>query len=118
MNRTSNIPSDPNEFFGKRILVTGGSMGIGEAIVSRLRCGGGKVLATARSIPVGENPEQFIEADGSTRPGADHVIKTTFDRLGGLDILINNLGGSSAPGGGFLALTDDRWQLEFELNLF
>ena len=118
MNRTSKIPCDPNEFFGKRILVTGGSMGIGEAIVNRLRCGGGKVLATARSIPVGGNPEQFIEADGSTRPGADHVIKTTFDRLGGLDILINNLGGSSAPGGGFLALTDDRWQLEFELNLF
>src|SRR5207244_3018163 len=114
----SKVPYDANEFTGKRILVTGGTRGIGEAIVNRLVRGGGTVLATARTIPVGGNPEQFIQADVSTRAGADHVIKTTFDRLGGLDILINSVGGSSAPGGGVLALTDDIWQQEFELNLF
>jgi NAD(P)-dependent dehydrogenase (short-subunit alcohol dehydrogenase family) len=114
----SNIPYDANEFTGKRILVTGGTRGIGEAIVNRLVRGGGMVLATARTIPAGGNSEQFIQADVSTRAGADHIIKTTFDRLGGLDILINSVGGSSAPGGGVLALTDDIWQQEFELNLF
>src|SRR2546425_2928661 len=114
----SKVPYDANEFTGKRILVTGGTRGIGEAIVNRLVRGGGTVLATARNVPVGGNPEQFIQADVSTRAGADHVIKTTFDRLGGLDILINSVGGSSAPGGGVLALTDDIWQQEFELNLF
>src|SRR5207302_4860215 len=114
----SKVPYDANEFIGKRILVTGGTRGIGEAIVNRLVRGGGTVLATARTIPVGGNPEQFIQADVSTRAGADHVIKTTFDRLGGLDILINSVGGSSAPGGGVLALTDEVWQQEFELNLF
>ena len=114
----SKVPYDANEFTGKRILVTGGTRGIGEAIVNRLVRGGGTVLATARTIPVGGNPEQFIQADVSTRAGADHVIKTTFDRLGDLDILINSIGGSSAPGGGVLALTDDIWQQEFELNLF
>ena len=114
----SNIPYDANEFTGKRILVTGGSKGIGEAITNRLRHGGGSVLATARTIPAGSDPEQFIQADVSTRTGADHIIKTTFDRLGGLDVLINSVGGSSAPGGGALALTDADWQQEFELNLF
>ena len=114
----SNVPYDANEFTGKRILVTGGSKGIGEAIVNRLRRGGGTVLATARSIPKSGDAEQFIRADGTTRAGADHIIKTTLDRLGGLDILINSLGGSSAPGGGALALTDEVWQQEFELNLF
>src|SRR5438128_7061929 len=114
----SKVPYDANEFTGKRILVTGGTRGIGEAIVNRLVRGGGTVLATARTIPVGGNPEQFIQADVSTRAGADHVIKTTFDRLGGLDILINSVGGSTAPGGGALALTDDQWQQTFELNLF
>src|SRR5215472_3516907 len=114
----SNIPYDANEFTGKRVLVTGGTRGIGEAIVNRLVRGGGRLLTTARTIPTGGNPEQFIQADISTRAGADHVIKTTFDRLGGLDILINSVGGSSAPGGGVLALTDDIWQQEFELNLF
>jgi NAD(P)-dependent dehydrogenase (short-subunit alcohol dehydrogenase family) len=114
----SNIPYDANEFTGKRVLVTGGTRGIGEAIVNRLLRGGAKVLATARTIPADGNPEQFIQADVSTRAGTDHIIKTIFDRLGGLDILINSVGGSSAPGGGVLALTDDIWQQEFELNLF
>jgi NAD(P)-dependent dehydrogenase (short-subunit alcohol dehydrogenase family) len=115
---TSNVPCDANEFTGRRILVTGGTRGIGEAIVNRLTRGGGMVLATARTVPANGSPEHFIEADVSTRAGADHVIRATFDRLGGLDILINNVGGSSAPGGGVLALTDAIWQEEFELNLF
>jgi NAD(P)-dependent dehydrogenase (short-subunit alcohol dehydrogenase family) len=89
---TSKIQRDPNEFTRKRILVTGGTKGIGEAIVNRLLRGGGIVLATARTFPVGGNSERFIQADVSTRSGADHVIKTTLERLGGLDILINNAG--------------------------
>jgi NAD(P)-dependent dehydrogenase (short-subunit alcohol dehydrogenase family) len=114
----SNVPYDANEFAGKRILVTGGSKGIGGSIVNRLRRGGAAVLATARTIPPAEDVEHFIQADVSTRAGVDHVIRTTFDRLAGLDILINSVGGSSAPGGGVLALTDELWQQEFELNLF
>jgi NAD(P)-dependent dehydrogenase (short-subunit alcohol dehydrogenase family) len=112
------VRATSQEFTGKRILVTGGTKGIGEAIVNRLRAGGGSVLATARTIPGSGDAEQFIQADVSTRAGADHVIKTTFDRLGGLDILINSVGGSSAPSGGALALTDEIWRQEFELNLF
>src|SRR2546426_6525554 len=118
MNSPSKSNFDLNEFKGKRVLVTGGTKGIGEAIVDRLRCGGATVLATARTIPAGGNFEQFIQADVSTRAGADVIIKKTFDRLGGLDILINSVGGSGAPDGGVLALTDDVWQQEFELNLF
>ena len=114
----SKVPYDANEFTGKRILVTGGTKGIGAAIVDRLRRGGGTVVATARSIPPDAGSEQFIQADVSTRVGADHVIKTIEERFGGLDVLINAVGGSSAPGGGVLALTDDVWQEEFELNLF
>jgi len=114
----SNLPYDANEFAAKRVLVTGGTKGIGEAIVNSLRRGGGNVQATARTMPAGGNADQFIQADVSTRAGADQVIKSTLVRLGGLDILINNLGGSSAPGGGALALTDEIWQSEFELNLF
>jgi NAD(P)-dependent dehydrogenase (short-subunit alcohol dehydrogenase family) len=112
------IPHDGTEFPGKRALVTGGSKGIGEAIANRLRRGGATVMATARTVPEEADPKQFIQADVCTRAGADHIIKTTLAQLGGLDVLINNAGGSSAPGGGALALTDEIWQEEFELNFF
>lgn len=111
------ISCDANEFSGKRILVTGGTKGIGEAIVNRLQAGGGNVLTTARSLPADENLTHFIQADVSTRAGADHVIKAVLERFGGLDILINAVGGSTAPSGGALALTDEIWQQELELNL-
>jgi NAD(P)-dependent dehydrogenase (short-subunit alcohol dehydrogenase family) len=109
---------ETSEFKGKRVLVTGGTQGIGEAIVKRLVNGGATVITTARSTPPGAAPAQFIQADVSTREGVDRVIQTTLQRLGGLDILVNSVGGSSAPSGGALALTDDDWQRTFDLNLF
>src|SRR4029078_9130983 len=102
--------NEATEFNGKRVLVTGGTKGIGEAVLNRLLRGGATVITTARSIPHGGTPERFVQADISTREGVDHVVRTTLDRLGGLDILINSVGGSSAPSGGALALTDDHWQ--------
>src|SRR6266436_5677184 len=109
---------EATEFNGKRALVTGGTRGIGEAIVKRLVRGGATVITTARSVPTDGVPGQFVKADLSTREGVDSVIKSTLDRFGGLDVLINNVGGSSAPSGGALALTDDDWQQTFDLNLF
>src|SRR5262245_36544655 len=100
---------DTAEFTGKRALVTGGTRGIGQAVVNRLIRGGATVLTTARSLHAGGSADRFIEADLSTREGVDRVLEATFERLGGLDILINSVGGSSAPGGGALALTDDDW---------
>jgi NAD(P)-dependent dehydrogenase (short-subunit alcohol dehydrogenase family) len=106
------------DFQGRRILVTGGTKGIGEAIVERLIRGGGKVITTARSLPPGGTPDRVVQADISTREGIDQVVKAIMDRLGGLDILIHNVGGSAAPGGGALALSDDDWQDAFDTNLF
>src|SRR5262249_29854364 len=108
---------ETTEFNGKRVLVTGGTQGIGVAIVKRLVRGGATVISTARSVPAGGTPERFVQADVSTREGVDRVIKTTLERLGGLDIMINSVGGSSAPSGGALALTDEHWQQTFDLNL-
>lgn len=60
----------------------------------------------------------FIEADISTREGVQKVVEGVLAHLGGLDILVNNVGGSSAPSGGALALSDDDWQHTFNTNLF
>jgi NAD(P)-dependent dehydrogenase (short-subunit alcohol dehydrogenase family) len=115
---TSRFSFDPAEFAGKRVLVTGGTQGMGEAIVRRLAAGGGRVATTARSpLPEGQTVDMFVQADVSTRRGAENVAEQTLQRFGGLDILVNSVGGSSAPSGGVLALTDDTWQAEIDLNL-
>src|SRR6266480_3270411 len=106
------------DFDGRRILVTGGTRGIGEAIVARLIRGGGNVIATARSLPPGGAPDRFVQADLSTREGIDRVVKAVMDRLGGLDILIHNVGGSAARSGSALALFYHDWQHAFDTNLF
>ena len=107
-----------SEFAGKRALVTGGTRGIGEAIVERLRGAGAKLITTSRSAPDGlHQPELFVEADLSTAEGVEKVVSGVRERLAGLDILIHNVGGSSAPGGGFAFLTDDEWQHALNSNL-
>ena len=110
---------DPTEFAGKRTLVTGGTKGMGEAIVRRLAAGGARLATTARSPqPNGRAMEVFVQADVGTRAGVDRVVRDVMDRFGGLDILVNNVGGSSAPSGGVLALSDDDWQDTINANLF
>ena len=76
------------------------------------------MVTTGRSLPPGGSPDQFIQADISTREGINQAIKAVMDRLDGLDILIHNVGGSAAPGGGALALSDEDWQQAFDTNLF
>jgi NAD(P)-dependent dehydrogenase (short-subunit alcohol dehydrogenase family) len=106
------------EFLGKRALVTGGTKGMGEAIVHRLRGSGATVVTTARSAPPDlPQSDLFVAADLSTAEGAEKVISYVQKHLGGVDLLVNNVGGSSAPGGGFAALTDDDWQAALNQNL-
>jgi NAD(P)-dependent dehydrogenase (short-subunit alcohol dehydrogenase family) len=119
MSINTNTQIDPNELSGKRVLVTGGTQGIGEAIVKRLRQAGAVVITTARSTSEElQSPELFIQADLSTPEGVEKVVREVSSRLGGIDILINNVGGSSTPSGGALVLTDDHWQQAFNSNLF
>src|SRR5258705_2601040 len=107
-----------DEFRGKRILVTGGTRGIGAAIVDRLTAGGGQLITTGRSVQSDTPRNGFIQADISAADGVDKIVRATTERLGGIDILIHNVGGSAAHGGGALALTDDDWQHAFDTNLF
>jgi NAD(P)-dependent dehydrogenase (short-subunit alcohol dehydrogenase family) len=112
------MSTSETEFNGKRALVTGGTRGIGEAIVQRLHGAGATVLTTARATPQDlPQPELFVAADLSTAAGAEKVVSAVRERLGGVDILVHNVGGSSAPGGGFAALTDEEWQRALNSNL-
>src|SRR2546423_4264597 len=107
------------ELAGKRALVTGGTKGIGQAVVARLREAGATVLTTARTPPDQLVPhEQFVAADITTAEGCATVADATLKQLGVVDIIVHVVGGSSAPGGGFAALDDGEWQRALDQNLF
>lgn len=101
----------------KRALVTGGTKGVGAAVVAALREADARVVATARSVPNDADGVHYVPADVTTAEGCATVAKETLAHLGGIDILVNVLGGSKAPGGGFAALGDDEWRYELDLNL-
>lgn len=103
---------------GRRVLVTAGTKGVGGAVVKLFRGLGAKVLTTARSRPDSMPEEAFISADLTTVEGCEKVVDAVNNRLGGVDVIVHVLGGSSAPGGGYAALGEEEWQKELNLNLF
>jgi NAD(P)-dependent dehydrogenase (short-subunit alcohol dehydrogenase family) len=103
---------------GKTALVTGGTKGIGKAIADKLAKAGAKVIVTARTKPTEPDFEHHFIAADVTQP--EQVLKLTEEaneKFGGVDILINNVGGLTTPGGGFSFLTDEHWENELQLNL-
>ncbi|MCP6374075.1 SDR family NAD(P)-dependent oxidoreductase, partial [Klebsiella pneumoniae] len=76
------------------------------------------VMITARNQP--EEPDEslnFIPADLSRPENAAALVNQVLGKFGRLDLLINNLGGSETPGGGFAALTAEDWELSIRTNL-
>jgi NAD(P)-dependent dehydrogenase (short-subunit alcohol dehydrogenase family) len=111
------IKADPTEFAGKRVLISGGTKGLGRATVDRFLAGGARVITSARGALERIDGVEFVQADLTTDEGSEALAKAALERLGGIDILAHVLGGSTTPGGGFVALTDDHWFSELNLNL-
>lgn len=114
---------------GTRALVTGASSGLGRAIAEDLVRRGARVLLTGRSLPrleevaaglirEGADPERVIlvPADLTTRAGRERLFDVARERLGTLDLLVNNAGVGAT--GQFD--THDAWVLRrvFEINFF
>lgn len=107
-----------NELAGKIALVTGGTKGAGRSIAARLLQAGATVIITARNKPEKEDSRlQFIAADLSKAEGTQKVISEVLSTYGRLDILVNNLGSSSTPAGGFSVLSDEDWTSTLQANL-
>jgi NAD(P)-dependent dehydrogenase (short-subunit alcohol dehydrogenase family) len=87
-------------------------------VAARLRETGAKVLTTARTRPPDLPDDLFVAADITTAKGCATVADAVRTRLGGIDILVHVVGGSSAPAGGFAVLDDGEWRRALDLNLF
>lgn len=102
---------------GKRALITSGTRGAGASTVALFRELGAHVLTTARKKPDSLPDALFIAADLTRPEDCIALAAAARERLGGVDIIVHMLGGSSAPAGGFAALDDAEWSKELELNL-
>lgn len=101
-----------------RVLITAGTKGIGKAVVDTFLAQGARVVTTARTRPGAVPEDIFVAADLTTAQGCQALAQAVLDRLGGVDVIVHVLGGSTAPGGGFAALDDAQWRQELDLNLF
>jgi 3-oxoacyl-[acyl-carrier protein] reductase len=106
---------------GKRALVTGSSRGIGYAGAGALVAEGVRVALTARTAAdveaaadrLRERGGDVVALTGDLTLSADveRVVQGATEAFGGLDILINNVGG------GIGGNTDEGWQYTFDVNL-
>ena len=91
---------------GKKVLITGGSSGIGFAIAEAMLAKGADVAITGRRQDVvmeaakqlrqGGRRVESVAADVSTASGREATLKLSLEKLGGLDVLVNNAGGVRA----------------------
>lgn len=102
---------------GRRALITSGTRGAGAATVALFRELGARVITTARTKPESLPDALFVAADLTTAEGCTALADTVRERMGGVDIIVHMLGGSSAPAGGFAALGETEWAKELDLNL-
>ncbi len=108
---------------GKRVLVTGGTTGIGRATVAQLVAEGARVLTFGRDEHALEDSlanartrgsDVFgLTADIATREGVRQVFAAVDEVLGGIDILVNNAGLSAEP---VQDMEDDDWRYAVETN--
>lgn len=114
------------ELTGRVALVTAASKGLGRATATRLAAEGARVMISSRGADqLARTAQEITDATGAqvehcpadVADGADldRLLRETRERLGGIDVLVNNAGGPKP--GGFDALDDAAWQQAFELNL-
>ncbi|GAA3600449.1 SDR family oxidoreductase [Kineosporia mesophila] len=114
---TTIVSADPTEFSGKRVVITGGSRGIGAAVAQRLLDGGATVVTTARTA-TDETPKAstFIRGDISTPAGVQAFAASALGELGGVDIVVNNAGAARAYLDGISSIPDEEWIDALNLN--
>lgn len=101
---------------GRTAVVVGGTRGLGAAVTQRLAEAGARVIAAGRSASEGIAAARTIRLD-ATSADAAASLAAVAEEEGGIDVLVHVVGGSSAPAGGYAALSEEDWQHELGGNL-
>ena len=108
---------------GRTAVVTGASQGIGLAVTRALVGEGMRVAAGARagspelSSLAADGQVVFVLGDLTTADGCQALVDEAVSRFGGIDVLVNNVGGVHPRTHGFLEVTDEDWQWALDVNL-
>jgi NAD(P)-dependent dehydrogenase (short-subunit alcohol dehydrogenase family) len=99
-----------------RAIVTGGSRGIGRAIVERLCADGAQVLTCGRGERPADLPAdvRWVRADIAIPGQAEDVVRRAVSELGGISLLVNNAGVQVEKN--VVASTDEDWDLVVNTN--
>jgi NAD(P)-dependent dehydrogenase (short-subunit alcohol dehydrogenase family) len=108
------------ELAGRVAVVTGASKGIGLAVAQELAAEGAHVVAGARTVAPLEGIDgvapfavDLLDPDGPAR-----LVAEAVERHGGVDVLVNNVGGVQVRLDGFLNISDEDFRATFELDFF
>lgn len=120
-NETTSVGLPVTDLSGSRVLVTGGTKGIGAAIATRAAEAGADVVAAART-PARTSAEDlssalFIQADVSTPEGVAALVEESTRVLGGIDVLVNNVGNPTHPPAVAWEMADEHWLGDLNMNL-
>jgi NAD(P)-dependent dehydrogenase (short-subunit alcohol dehydrogenase family) len=106
---------------GKKIVVTGGTTGIGRALVTLLAKEGARVATLGRDpnalrevIDAGQGAITGVAADIGTREGVDRLFDHVDAELGGLDAIVSNAALGADP---IDEMAEDDWRYVVEVNL-
>jgi NAD(P)-dependent dehydrogenase (short-subunit alcohol dehydrogenase family) len=120
------MPTDQFSVAGKTAVITGSSQGIGRVTAERFARDGADVVVSSRSpeeieavaeeINGGAGGEAIaVECDVRDRDAVEALFETTAERLGGVDVLVNNAGASFMAG--FDDISENGWKTIVDINL-
>jgi glucose 1-dehydrogenase len=106
------------QLHGKTALVTGSSQGIGLAVARAFLDAGARVVTTSERprSEVDVPGPHYVQADLTRDGEAERLVGEVWDLLGGIDVLVNNVGTFREPP--FLDLTRQHFDFVFGLNVW